>query len=174
MENSKILTEFRKKANQRSSDTVVEQLEKGVAFWYRGCPIEAPDDIIALRVQTGLTIQIKLDDVIEIEKEEDQYLVQVKEGANAVVGYEFITGLKADSKDCECDDDSEGKEAKMLSLTGDNFDFEDIFEPPRLGFYACYLEPVFTQRCYIIRDKCGNLKRICIPYMTYRRVCRWF
>ena len=71
MKNSNALQEFKKEASASKSEDVKKLIENGNTYWYKGCAIDAPDRVIALRMETGITIQFNEEDVLDIKKEDD-------------------------------------------------------------------------------------------------------
>lgn len=182
MKDSKTLAELKNDAGNFKSENIKELIKLGKTRWYRGCPVDSPDKVIALRLETGITIQFNEEDIIAVEKQDHFYIIQVKEGTNYVASFQTTAQVSSQTDACECTSQSISKNegdatsntiVPLKSQASNIPELDDIFRPPGLGFYFCYNEPYLTERCFNYRDKCGNWKRFCIPYWTTREVCRW-
>ena len=177
MQKSKTLTELKKDAVNNKSESIKELIELGNTYWYRGCAVDAPDEVIALRLETGITIQLNEKDIIDVKKQDKMYMVQVKEGTNFVASFQMTAQVGSQKESCECDrhstseNEGDSQTGTIPSSMSKIFD-DDLFKRPGLGFRLCFNEPYLTERCFIFRNNCGKLERFCFPYWSSRQVCR--
>ena len=177
MQKSKSLSELKKDAINNKSESIKELIELGNTYWYRGCPVDAPDEVIALRLENGITIQLNEKDIIDVKKQDKLYMVQVKEGTNFMASFQMTAQVGSQKESCGCDSHStsekegESQTGTIPSSMSKIFD-DDLFQRPGLGVRLCWGVPYVTEKCYTYTNNCGKLERYCIPYITTRQVCR--
>ena len=86
-----------------------ERISAGDSTWFAGRPAPADKGFIAIAQDEDIHTVIRVEDVQEVRKEQDIYLVKVSADANVLVRYERVT--KAKPEDCGCGDEDKGEAA---------------------------------------------------------------
>jgi hypothetical protein len=80
--------------------SAADQLRMGRTTWLMGHPAAAPEGTIAVSRNGDFKLIIRDEDVLEVDKHGDEFLVKVSAEANILVSFEKV--IKADPGSCGC------------------------------------------------------------------------
>ena len=94
------------------STTPKERIAEGETRWFIGYAAAAPEGMVALGQNETLKLVFRQEDVREVRRHEERFLVRVRDGANMLVSFEQV--IKA-APTCDCEDGSDvgGKQGAM-------------------------------------------------------------
>ncbi len=82
-----------------------ERIAEGVTSWFIGYPAAAPDGLVGLGQNESLKLLFRQEDIRQVHRHEDRFLVRVSSEANVLVSFEQV--VKA-GPTCGCRDGGRG------------------------------------------------------------------
>ena len=99
----------------RFRDSAIAQPE--VTSWFIGHPAAAPDGLVALGQNESLKLLFRQEDIRQVHRHEEHFLVRVSSEANVLVSFEQVVkaGSNCGCIDGEKDDHGDGKPGGQLA-----------------------------------------------------------
>jgi hypothetical protein len=135
----KRLDELKRACRAELSHSDSQRIDEGESIWLAGRPAAAEDGFISIAQDENIRTIIREQDVQEVRKEGDFYLVRVSTEANLLVRYERVT--KAKPTECGCDAPDAGVTGRQASIArqiGDTGPFGVPLGPCRLYIHCEY------------------------------------
>jgi len=85
--------------------TPKERIAEGETRWFIGYAAAAPKDMVALGQTETLKLIFRQEDVCEVRRHDERFLLRVRDDANMLVSFEQV--IKA-GPTCDCKDDGNG------------------------------------------------------------------
>ena len=115
----KYLDELKRACREEMSHTDSERIKEGESVWLAGTPASAENGFISIAQDANIRTIIREQDILEVRKEGDFYLVRISTEANVLVRYEQVT--KAKPAECGCaapDGETEGELGSIARQIG--------------------------------------------------------
>jgi hypothetical protein len=110
----KHLDELRRACRVELGHSDSQRIDEGESTWLAGRPAAAEDGFISIAQDENIRTIIREQDVQEVRKEGDFYLVRVSTEANLLVRYERVT--KAKPAECGCEAPDKGANGRQASI----------------------------------------------------------
>ncbi|HXV24960.1 MAG TPA: hypothetical protein VED46_11945 [Alphaproteobacteria bacterium] len=94
----------------------VERIAEGETHWFIGYAAAAPEEMVALSQTETLKLVFRQEDVREVARHGERFLVRVRDGANMLVSFEQV--IKA-APTCGCEDgrrEGSGQQARAKDI----------------------------------------------------------
>jgi hypothetical protein len=133
------LEELKRACRSELSHSDAERIDEGESIWLAGRPAAAEDGFISIAQDEYIRTIIREQDVQEVRKEGEFYLVRVSTEAKLLVRYERVT--KAKPMECSCEGPDEGTTRPQGSIArqfGDTGPFGVPLGPCQLYVYCEY------------------------------------
>jgi hypothetical protein len=128
-----------------------ERIREGETLWLAGFAVPAEAGHIGLSMGEGHAVIVSEASIVEVDKDQDLYLVRVKVGATAFVRTETTTTIRHEL--CDCSEGSPRSIAAVRTDTGGGGSGSGGFCLPFCDIVAF---------CTPYRDKSGRVRRACV------------
>ena len=162
-------SELANACRQSPASSTESVLEVGVTITLMGRPSHADEGYVSLLQSEGLTVTIRMQDIVEVVKDRSVFLVRVRSHSQVVCRFEQVVEIldprtgdrtKA-SGGCGCEPGS-GSGPGMAQQPADGGG----------GDFGCSPECWFETVCVNWADENSFLHRVCIPLLNCRMVCQ--
>lgn len=136
----KYLDELKRACREEMSHTDSERIKEGESVWLAGTPAAAENGFISIAQDANIRTIIREQDILEVRKEGDFYLVRISTEANVLVRYEQVTKAKPAECGCEAPDgETKGEPGSIArQFDGSTGPFGVPLGPCRLFIYCIY------------------------------------
>jgi hypothetical protein len=108
------LADLKKLCRSAPANSEERLVEIGDTMWLMGRPVRAEKGMIAIAQSEDLHIIVRERDIIEVERNEDVFLVKVRSEANLLIRFERV--VKAVPQNCACEPVTEKPSSPPTSL----------------------------------------------------------
>jgi hypothetical protein len=140
----KYLDELKRACRDEMSHTDSERIKEGESVWLAGRPAAAESGFVSIAQDANIRTIIREQDIQEVRKEGEVFLVRISTEANVLVRYEQVT--KAKPAECGCaapDGETEGEPGSIArQIGGSTGPFGVPLGPCRLFIYCTYWDGV--------------------------------
>jgi hypothetical protein len=131
-----------------------ERVAEGDTHWFIGYAAAAPAEMIALRQTETLKLMFRQEDVREVKRHGERFLLRLRDGANMLVSFEQV--IKA-APTCDCGD---GRSERSTS-PNPRRTREDVIDVNPFGNCRVRIE------CFEINIPLLGPTRVCVPTQFY-------
>jgi hypothetical protein len=169
------LKSLKAECEKQSLPSLKDASDQGETVWLIGLPAPAEDGMIGISLDESLRVVIREEDILEVVKDANYYLLKTKRHANLVVQHQSVVQLDP-QPECGCgspeqfDDRNSGENGypKASKLAG----------PPIFGGtgsgdrYPCWQNCKVRWKCTPYIDGDGRVRWVCVPYLDCENVCQ--
>ena len=126
-----------------------ERMAEGETHWFIGYPAAAPSEMVALRQTDALKLVFRQEDVLEVRRDDERFLVRIRDGANMLISFEHV--IKA-APTCDCGEGrNEGRKQGVMA--------RNLIDVHIANLGDCQLRI----ECFTVNIPLLGSYRVCIP-----------